>query len=103
MRYPRGSNAMGLLGTVLVDGGGRAPRQLRFLGQVARHPLAFLRSLSVRRWSERTIILLVMQSHDNALRLRLRRGRLVSSQGDGDAEPELHPGRERGRAAHRRG
>jgi len=91
VRYPRGSNAMGLLATVLVDGGAGAPRQLRFLGQVARHPLAFLRSLSVRRWSERTIILLVMQSHDNALRLRLRGGRLVSSQGDGEPSPSYIP------------
>ncbi len=91
VRYPRGSNAMGLLATLLVDGGPGAPRQLRFLGQVARHPLAFLRSLSVRRWSERTIILLVMQSRDNALRLRLRRGRLVSSQGDGEPNPSYIP------------
>ena len=91
VRYPRGSNAMGLLATVLVDGGPGAPRQLRFLGQVVRRPLAFLRSLSVRRWSERTIILLVMQSHDNALRLRLRRGRLVSSQGDGEPSPSYIP------------
>jgi len=91
VRYPRGSNAMGLLGTVLVDGGPGTARQLRFLGQVARHPLAFLRSLSVRRWSERTIILLVMQSHDNALRLRVRRGRLVSSQGEGTPNPSYIP------------
>lgn len=91
VRYPRGSNAMGLLATLLVDGGAGPPRQLRFLGQVARHPLAFGRSLSVRRWSERTIILLVMQSHDNALRLRLRRGRLASSRGSGEPSPTYIP------------
>jgi cholesterol oxidase len=79
VRYPPGSNLLGLLGTVLVDGGGRVPRPLRFAGQVARHPLRFLRSLSVRRWSERTVILLTMQARDNRLRLRLRRGRLRSS------------------------
>jgi cholesterol oxidase len=78
VRYPRGSNVMGLLGTILVDGGGRLPRQLRFLGLVAAHPLRFLRSLSVRRWSERTIILLVMQTRRSALRVRLRRGRLTT-------------------------
>ena len=33
-----------------------------------------LRSLSVRRWSERTIILLVMQTLDNAIALRPRKG-----------------------------
>jgi cholesterol oxidase len=82
VRYGKGSNVMGLLATVLTDGGGRVPRQLRFLGNVVRHPVAFLRSLSVRRWSERTVILLVMQSADNRLRLRWRQrrrgGRMVS-------------------------
>ncbi|MGL6278622.1 MAG: GMC oxidoreductase [Gaiella sp.] len=82
VRYPRGSNAMGLLGTVLVDGGGALPRQLRFLGRAARSPVAFARSLSVRRWSERTIILLVMQSRRNALRVTLRKGRLTSTPGE---------------------
>ena len=33
VRYPKGSNAMGLLSTVLVDGGGRLPRPVRFVGQ----------------------------------------------------------------------
>ncbi|HEY6052993.1 MAG TPA: GMC family oxidoreductase [Gaiellaceae bacterium] len=84
VRYPKRSNLMGLLGTILVDGGGRVPRQLRFLGQVLRHPLVFLLSLSVRRWSERTIILLVMQARPSFLRVRLRRGRLTTEQG---AEP----------------
>ncbi len=84
VRYSKGSNAMGLLGTLLVDGGGRAPRQLRFLGRVLRHPLLFLRSLSVRRWSERTIVVLVMQARPSSLRVRLRRGRLTTAQG---AEP----------------
>jgi cholesterol oxidase len=78
VRYPRGSNLIGLLGTLLVDGGGRVPRQLRFVATIARHPLLFLRSLSVRRWSERTIIVLAMQSAPSALRVRLRRGRLTS-------------------------
>ncbi|MGH3103855.1 MAG: GMC oxidoreductase [Gaiellaceae bacterium] len=91
VRYPRGSNAMGLLATLLVDGGGRVPRQLRFLGEIARRPLAFLRSLSVHRWSERTIILLAMQSRPNSLRVRLRRGRLTSSRGEGEPSPTFIP------------
>ena len=62
VRYGKGSNAMGLLATLLVDGGGRVPRPVRFLGQAARHPACSLRSLSVRRWSERTVIGLVMQT-----------------------------------------
>ena len=95
VRYPKGSNSMGLLGTLLVDGGGRVPRQLRFLGQVARHPLRFLRSLSVYRWSERTIILLVMQARDNSLQVRAKRSLLglglTSSPGHGEPSPSYIP------------
>lgn len=69
VRYGKGSNAIGLLQTVLSDGGGRTPRVLKTLAVAARHPGAFLRSLSVRNWSERTVIALVMQTDDNSLEL----------------------------------
>jgi cholesterol oxidase len=88
---------MGLLGTVLVDGGPGIPRQLRFLGRAARRPLVFLRSLSVRRWSERTVILLVMQSRDNSLRVGLAKRRvghgfrLASRRGAGEPNPTFLP------------
>jgi cholesterol oxidase len=95
VRYPKGSNAMGLLATILVDGGGRVPRQIRFLGQVLRHPIGFLRSLSVHRWSERSIILLVMQSLDNKIRVSLKKGmfgtRLTSKQDSGTPNPSYIP------------
>jgi len=95
VRYPKGSNAMGLLGTVLVDGGGRVPRQVRFLGEIVRHPIRFARSLSVRRWSERTVILLVMQSRDNSINLRWKQRRkgvhLRSEQGTGQPNPTFIP------------
>jgi cholesterol oxidase len=75
VRYGRGSNLMGALGTILVD----EPGPLRWAAAAARHPLAFARSLSLRRWSERTVILLVMQARENALRIRMtRRGRLTT-------------------------
>jgi cholesterol oxidase len=86
---------MGLLSTLLVDGGGRLPRPLRFLGRVAAHPLLFLRSISVRRWAERTIVVLAMQSRDNSLRVYLKRtplGPLLwSEQGHGEPNPTWIP------------
>ncbi len=48
VRYGPGSNAMGLLSTLMVDGGGRLPRPVRFAATVLRHPIRFARSLSVR-------------------------------------------------------
>nr|WP_199511093.1 GMC family oxidoreductase [Nucisporomicrobium flavum] len=92
VRYGPGSNAMGLLTTLLVDGGGRVPRPVRFLGQALRHPALLLRSLSNRRWSDRTIIALVMQTLDNSLTVRrTRRGRLTTGPGHGPANPTWIP------------
>ncbi|GAA2474796.1 GMC oxidoreductase [Winogradskya humida] len=92
VRYGPGSNAMGLLTTLLVDGGGRLPRPLRFLGQALRHPGLLARSLSNRRWSDRTIIALVMQTRDNSLTVRRKRsGRLTTGPGHGPANPTWIP------------
>ncbi len=96
VRYGKGSNAMGLLATILVEGGGSVPRPLRFVAESARHPLIFLRSLSVRRWSERTVIALVMQSRDNSLTVSAKRRRsggvgLTSKQGHGEPNPTWIP------------
>ena len=38
VRYGKGSNAMGLLGTLMTDGSGRNPRWLRWIATVVRHP-----------------------------------------------------------------
>lgn len=96
VRYGKGSNAMGLLTTIQVPGGGRIPRWLRWLGLAARDPHTFARSLSVRRFSERTLIGLVMQSQDNSLTTTLRRGllgrsKLTSQQGHGEPNPTWIP------------
>jgi cholesterol oxidase len=95
VRYQAGSNVMGFLSTILVDGGGSIPRWLRFLAAVVRHPVAFVRSLSVYRWSERAVILLVMQSLDNSLRMSFRRGlfgrRPVTEQETGKPSPTYIP------------
>ena len=95
VRYGRGSNAMGLLGTVLTDGGGRWPRWVTWLAAVARNPLALVRKYNLRHWSERTIIALVMQSLDNSITVSLRRGllgrRLTSRQGYGEPNPTWIP------------
>lgn len=95
VRYGRGSNLVYGLATMMVDGGGRLPRPVRFLLTLARHPIRFLRSLSTRRWSERSIMLLTMQSLDNSLRTRLKRGpfggHLTTSQGHGAPNPTWIP------------
>lgn len=90
-RYGPGSDAMGLLATLLVDGGGRWPRPLRYVAQAVRHPGVWLRTLSVRRWSRRAVIGLVMQSRDNSLTTSWRHGRLTSRHGHGEPNPTWIP------------
>ena len=95
VRYGKGSNAMGLLAAPFqVPGGKRTPRWVRYLGLVLRHPVVFTRTLALLpHWSERTIIVLVMQSLDNSLRVSRKRswfggrGRLTSRQGHGQPNP----------------
>jgi cholesterol oxidase len=72
VRYGRGSNSLAMLQTVLTDGGPRRAR--RWLATLVRHPVNAARTLSVRRWSQRTVLALVMQSLDNSLTLAYRRG-----------------------------
>jgi cholesterol oxidase len=71
VRYSRGSDAMSRLATLLADGGEGVPRWVRWLGQIARHPIDFLRTLNPFGWAKRSVILLVMQTLESSLNLRL--------------------------------
>jgi len=73
VRFPKGSDVMLLLGTLLTDGGPGMPRQLRWLGNVLRHPLQFLRVHKPWGKAESSFVLLVMQTLDNHTRLVKRR------------------------------
>ncbi|MGW2694595.1 GMC family oxidoreductase N-terminal domain-containing protein [Streptomyces sp. NPDC001296] len=93
VRYGKGSNAMGGLSTLQVPYAEGSSRVLAWLANVARHPWLMLRSMSYRRWSERTLIALVMQSLDNSLTTYLRpkgpgRGLLTARQGHGAPNPK---------------
>ncbi len=97
VRYAKGSNAMGLLSTLMTDGGGRIPRWLKLIGRTLRHPLQYLEHLvGLGSWSERTTIALTMQSLDNSITVRPRRKLLggvglTSSRGHGEPSPRWIP------------
>ncbi len=97
VRYGKGSNAMGLLSTIMTDGGGQVPRWLKWLAQATRHPgqLASLYA-GLGHWSERAVIGLTMQTLDNSItvypkRTRLGRVKLASRQGHGVPSPTWIP------------
>lgn len=91
VRYGKKSNAMGGMTILQVPYSAKA-RVAGWLGNVAKHPWLTVRSLSNRRWSERTIIGLVMQSLDNSLityrkEKGIGKGLLTARQGHGAPNP----------------
>lgn len=95
VRYGKGSNSMGALSLLQFPRSG-LPKFLAFTLNALRHPVLTLRSLSNRRWSERTIIGLVMQDLDNSLTTYrkssgLGKGSLTARQGHGAPNPEHIP------------
>jgi cholesterol oxidase len=73
VRYPRGSDLIGLLAKPLTDGGPGLPRSVRFMVNCVARPADLLRSLVPVGWARRTILLLVMQVTDNQLELVRKR------------------------------
>jgi cholesterol oxidase len=100
VRYGKGSNAMGLLQTLMTDGAGPGgtdvPRWRQLFDQAGADPRKMMRMLNPRRWSERTVIALVMQHLDNSITTFTHRGRLgirrmTSKQGHGLPNPTWIP------------
>ena len=100
VRYGKGSNAMGLLQTLMTDGAGPGgtdtPRWRQLLDQAGEDPKKMLRMLNPRQWSERTVIALVMQHLDNSITTYTKRSklgirRMVSKQGHGEPNPTWIP------------
>ena len=95
VRYGKGSNAMGLLQTLMTDGDKLQPRVLEFLRQLTKQYKAIPRLVNLRRWSQRTVINLVMQTRDNSLTTFLtKKGpftALSSKQGTGEPNPSWIP------------
>ena len=85
VRYGVGSNAMGLLQTIMTDGHSASARRKQWLTTVLRHPSMLARVLNVRRWSQRTVIALVMQNVDSAVTVSMKKsifGKRLTSKND---------------------
>ena len=94
-RYGKGSNAMALLQTLLTDGAPGRPRVLKWLDELRKNPGALRRLFWVKDWSQRTVIMLVMQNKDNSLTTfvqKIGKYRFVNSrQGHGEPNPTWIP------------
>lgn len=75
VRYGKGSNSMGLLQSLLTRPEPGRPRWQVWLRTMLAQPADVLAFMNVRRWSQRTVISLVMQTVDNSLTLAGRKNR----------------------------
>ncbi len=75
VRFSKGSDAMGFISSsIMTDGDRKTPRWIQYLAGILKHPVRWLRWIFPLDFARRTIILLVMQTYDNRIRLMLRRG-----------------------------
>jgi len=74
VRYGKGSNLMGLLQTIMTDGSAAKQRRRNWIRNAIRNPLLFFKIFDVRRWSQRTVIALVMQNVDSSIKVSSKRG-----------------------------
>ncbi|MGZ4732032.1 MAG: GMC oxidoreductase [Terriglobales bacterium] len=77
VRYPRGSDAMGLLTTILTNGR-PGPRRIalwlmNLIRSLLRHPIRTVRVLQPLGWAKEFLILLCMQALDGEIEMRWQR------------------------------
>jgi hypothetical protein len=68
-----GADSQSLLFALMTEAGHRGNQPLHLLANMTRHPAAALRAARIPGWSRRTMVLLVMQSLDNAMRPKVKR------------------------------
>jgi cholesterol oxidase len=86
--YGRYGDFMSLLYTVLTGDGTRLTRPLLWFGNLLRHPVRFLKTLWPFGWSRNSVIFLVMQSLDNAISFKAKRGWLGKVSLTTEQDPE---------------
>jgi cholesterol oxidase len=86
--YGNDGDSIHRLYTLLVGDGTRLTRPLKLLGQILLHPRRLAKVLFPKHWSRRTIIILVMQTLDNAIALRPRKGPFGSFWLQTEQDPE---------------
>jgi len=95
VRYGRGSNAMALMQTVMTDGDLGEPRWRTWLKELWKQKSNVRDLYDLKHWSERTVIALVMQTHDNSIITSLKKVGpfkvMTSRQGHGEPNPTWIP------------
>lgn len=76
VRYGKGSNSMGLLQTIMTSSDSPSIRAKQWIVEAIKHPTLIFRILNVRKWSERSVIALVMQNLNSSVTVFQKRNLL---------------------------
>jgi cholesterol oxidase len=76
VRYPKKSDALSLICTILPVDRHHFPRVISWFIDLIKHPFKNIRALYPLGWAKNTIILLVMQTLDGSIKFKLRRSYL---------------------------
>ncbi len=71
--YGKGGDSQSLLFTLMTEAGKRGTQPLHLLKNLITHPVAAIRAARIKHFSQRTMIVLVMQSLNNSIRLKVKR------------------------------
>lgn len=73
-KFPNGSGSMMHLGTLAVGNGTPAVRTAKLIGQLISKPISFCKLFFTVAPADKGIIFLIMQTLENSMRLKLKRG-----------------------------
>jgi cholesterol oxidase len=96
--YGKGADSQSLLYTLMTEAGKRGNQPLYLIKNLLTHPVQAVKASRIRNWSRRTMIILVMQSLNNAMRLKVKRrwpnGNVVltTEQDPNNPNPDKIPG-----------
>jgi len=71
--YGQGGDSQSLLYTLMTEAGKRGTQPWHLVKNLATHPVQAVRAMKIKNFSRRTMILLVMQSLDNSMQLKVKR------------------------------
>ncbi|MDX2000919.1 MAG: GMC oxidoreductase [Chitinophagales bacterium] len=74
VKFPDGSGAMTRLGVMAAGNGSPALRTAKMFGNIIKHPIQFMRSLFSFNPARTGVIFLIMQTLENAMQMKVKKG-----------------------------
>jgi cholesterol oxidase len=96
--YGKGADSQSLLYTLMTEAGKRGNQPIHLIKNLLTHPVQAVKASRIKNWSRRTMIILVMQTLNNSMRLKVKRrwpngnAVLTTEQDPNNPNPDKIPG-----------